>query len=375
VYDQTVNPKPQVIPSGEEQTGSISVTKYVRAREGDSTSPYLYVEDYSTWIGLYRDPEGTNLIPGLIKELKINYGQSGEVTFDDLPADVYYVFECNKDGESYKSKNNTDAYGVSFDVIYDKQKITLDLTSNSAKSAACDVTNIYSDVPEGMTVYGEIKIKKNVYDYENKLINLPNEEFWAIVYRVDKDENGKEKETYYTEKQLEQNGTVTVDAPLGGESGTEDVTYKIYEGYKNSEGKVVKAKSGNAFKYIFHISNDGKVELKYTDNQSPEGSLFIDNIQFSPTPTITPPVEDGEEPTPAVYITRIPPNITYVPGSSTIYTNNVPGSSVTYNTVTQSQTPANPVKTADDTPIALYIMLLAAAAVVTGFVLVRKKQG
>ena len=134
---------------------------------------------------------------------------------------------------------------------------------------------------------------------------------------------------------LKNNGSVTVEVPLGGSSGEDPITYAVRE--TDEQGNPVDKAS---FPYV--VTGEGNVNLSK------------DSLSATVNITNTLKGKDGyyEEPTTRVKET----------GKKNDSTHNGKNRS------------SRSTKTGDDHPIALYLGLLAVAVVVGGVILVRRKK-
>lgn len=206
------------------------------------------------YVGVFTDAQGKNLLGDeYVKEINMKGVGTGTVEFDKLQKGTYYIFETDKNGKAYKIG---DQQPVTVDNPYSwvcnleegsSQVVTLDGTAESP-AGTVGLYNLYYDLPEGYFYQGSITIGKNVFNTKEKQTTV-DDTFYAGIFR---DAEGKD---LYQVVELVQNGTVTVDVPLGGETGQDPITYYVYETDKNG-----KRLNKNDFEY--KITGEGKVNIE-----------------------------------------------------------------------------------------------------------------
>ena len=324
-WELTVHPKAEVPP--ESSGGRIEVTKRMGYLDPELLEVIdLTAEDAVYYVGIFRDKKGT--VPygtDYLRKIRIQKASSGKAVFEDLPAGTYYIFETDKAGNPYEVDEVQHEGIVSWACQIEdgsSQEVTLDGRSE-APAGSVALYNLYHERPDGFSYNGYITIWKNVL--ENGQETTADETFYAGIFR---DEEGKELQELV---ELEQNGAVTVEVPLGGEKGDEEITYYIYE--TDEDGNPV---DKNTFAY--DVSGEGNVTL--TKGRL-SGELALTNTKNVPTvtptaaPTVTPTIEPGVTPT-------TPPGTTVPPTSG-------------------GTTGTTAVRTGDDSPILLYILTAAIA--------------
>ena len=206
------------------------------------------------YVGVFTDAQGKNLLGDeYVKEINMQGVGTGTVEFDKLQKGIYYIFETDKNGKAYKIG---DQQPVTVDNPYSwvcnleegsSQVVSLDGTAESAPGNV-GLYNLYYDLPEGYFYQGSITIGKNVFNTKEKQTTV-DDTFYAGIFR---DAEGKD---LYQVVELEQNGTVTVDVPLGGETGQDPITYYVYETDKDGNRL-----NKNDFEY--KITGEGKVNIE-----------------------------------------------------------------------------------------------------------------
>lgn len=206
------------------------------------------------YVGVFTDAQGEKLLGDeYVKEINMKGVGTGTVEFDKLQKGTYYIFETDKNGKAYKIGEQQP---VTVDNPYSwvcnleegsSQVVTLDGTAESAPGNV-GLYNLYYDLPDGYFYQGSITIGKNVFNTKEKQTTV-DDTFYAGIFR---DAEGKD---LYQVVELVQNGTVTVDVPLGGETGQEPITYYVYETDKDGNRL-----NKNDFEY--KITGEGKVNIE-----------------------------------------------------------------------------------------------------------------
>lgn len=305
--DLAVQPKSE--PPLEDGNGRIEVTKRVGKLDATllEVVDLVMTEDISYYIGIFKDAQGR--IPygtDYIKEIPMKGISKGTVTFENLPAGTYYLFETDKNGTAYQlNEKQTDQGKVWVCKLEEgsSQEVTVD---GKAASPAGQVGfyNQYYDMGDSYYYVGTLYINKQVKDGDQKI--TASEKFYAGIF---KDQAGKE---LHSVVELEQNGTVTVELPLGGENGNEAITYYVYE--TDKDGKRVDKDS-----FGYTISGEGKAELR---SGNWEATVTLVNSKKDET------------------------------------------AQTESQTQSSSTTQSRSVRTGDDTPITAYLLMMAAALLV-----------
>lgn len=325
LYDVTVQPKADP-PSGD--AGMIQVTKLLSTLDADGNEISMGTStDVSYQVGLFLDEDAT--IPygeDYIKEIPILGGESmGTATYTDLPDGTYYIFEIDQYGDP-----------VVFDITVPDQDgnywyCTLDGGSNmvAIDMDAGDtygevaLNNVYENPPDGFYIEATLYLTKNV-EKDGEIIET-DDTFYAGIFT---DENQEKTDIV---KKLEQNGTVEMKLPLGGEDGTEPITYIVKE--TDANGRPVDKAS-----FPFTVTGEGDVTVS---QEKLDGYLTLTNSVKSD--------DEGGTATP----TSRPSN---------------GGSGARRTTYSGGTTSRTSVKTDDETPIGLWIAALAVAggAIIVG---------
>lgn len=317
--------------------GQIQVTKRLSTIDETTFDNIdLVAADATYYVGLFTDAEGKHPYGAdYVKEIHIQNASSGTVTYDNLPSGTYYVFETQQDGTviPYGELQTINAEsGEGFACVGDgaeggAKEITLQLDAGTA-AGSTELENVYyGTLPEGFAYQGQIMLTKAIV--KDGAPADSDDTFYAGIFT-------SETETApYKVVTLENNGTVTVEVPLGGENGMDPVTYYIYE--TDANGNKVDKDS-----FAYTVSGEGTVAL---DMNSTVGTRTIINT-----------IASSSETTRTIRETSDKDNISSKTDKGSTATNRRTSSS----------------KTGDDTRTGLYILFFAAAAV--GIVITLRKR-
>ena len=260
--------------------GQVEVTKrlsYIDETTFESVD--LIAADTTVYVGLFTDPEGEHPYgDDYIRPIRIQEASSGTAVWDDLPTGTYYVFETLEDGTviPYGSQQSTEAGGtgtyacVGDGVAGGAKVLSLDIDANILEGTTVLNNTYYDTLPDGYSYQGEIMLTKSII--KDGAPADSSDTFYAGVFT-------SETETVpYKVVELKNNDTVSVEVPLGGETGMDAITYYIYETDANGN-KVDK----NTFAYT--VSGEGTVAL---DMDNTVGSrTIINTIPSDPEETVT----------------------------------------------------------------------------------------
>lgn len=428
----------------EEAKGRITATKRVTAVNDDFEFVAQPVaEDVTFYMALFKDAAGKERYTEYaVKSVVVRKDTSisEPAVWENLPSGTYYVFETDASGKAIalnEAQTETDASGKEYSytcvLAEGTQTNAVELAMQQQKrEGAVNLENAYLDLPDGFYYSGELSINKRVL--KNGAVYDTNEIFYAGIYT--RDENGDYQ--LFDTVTLNNNGTVTVEVPLGGEDGTEPITYYVMEcdeaGIPVDEDTfayevtvdgtaAVSQENPNAEVTITNRQKDNVTEMQIMKvdeaGRGLAGAAFMltyheGNVtagRWTSTPvsrkiTLIPGTYTlSELAAPAGYTKGSDATITVsengeirVSGSDISYSNGVAryvnrkGGSITPTTTsggstrtatnasytvggkTAVNTIASNAKTGDDTPIAVYVILLGAAVVLGGIVLFRRRR-
>ena len=348
LYDVTAYPKSVSNPQTQTQ---IQVTKRIYNVDDQMNIVPLEAEDATYKVGLFLDPEGTAPY-GEPKDIHIQGASSGTATWTDVPEGTYYVFELDEDGNTLQQNDpivldDTTSYYYTVTGANEENSNEAVIGGDSnATEAVAYVNNYYSTVPDNYTRTGYINIKKNVM--VDGVKSTVDDTFYAGVFT--KESNGDL--TLGQLVTLKQNGTVLVTFEIPADADLDDYTYTILE--TDKDGNPV---DDDTFKYT--VTGQGEVTLN-SDNRYNVTKEITNSLSSGPTatpnPTVTPGGSGGNQ------------QVTPVPNGGTA-NRNTPNDT--------SGTARKSVKTGDDTPIGVWVGILAAAIVIGGgaaYAVKRKKK-
>lgn len=317
------------------EEGSITVTKKVSMVDKDANIVSAFVKSYTAYIGIFTDPAGEHPYgSNYLQTVQINNGSSGTVSFKGLPKGTYYIFETDANGTPFAYDDlRTDSFG-SFACTVEDGNTTVTVKNKSEDSLT--LNNVYYDAPNGFSYKGTINITKKVIK-AGETANV-DDTFYAGIFTIDDDGNYVlfNGMTY----ELLQNDTISVEVPLGGETGTDPITYYVME--TDEEGNPI-----DKDVFIYEVSGEGTVSL---DKNNLEGTITIVNT-----------VDEEEE-------------ITPTPTPSTPSDSTPPGGTTAQTYENNSQKTAG-AKTGDNTPIGAYAAVLVIAALaIAGGIFYKKKR-
>ena len=245
--------------------GSISVTKKIAAIDGVELVD-LIAEDATYYVGLFTDEAGKHPYgDDYVREIRIQKASvSAPVEYTNLPSGTYYILETDKDGNPIalnEEQKGTD--GSSYICTVEENstnQVELDLNTAKGKGEVT-LVNAYYNLPEGYSLKANIDILKEVLKDGSSV--TVEDTFYAGIFTKDASGNYN----LYKVVQLEQNGTVTVEVPLGGAEGTEPITYYVFE--TDQAGNRVTEDN-----FIYDVSGEGEVTVSKDNNY---GSLTITN--------------------------------------------------------------------------------------------------
>ena len=319
--------------------GTITVTKLLTMMDGMDEIPMASTESLTYHFGLFTDAAGTTLLgEEYVETVTMQNTSSAQLVFENVPDGTYYVFETDAYGNvlpyDTAQGSGTDSYVPVLNGP--TNAVTIDLAAGE-NSGQITVTNRYYMDPGGQYyIDAELNITKNVLDGK-KEIN-PDQTFYAGVFTMNEDGSYQLLDGQVIA--LTSNGTVTTNVPLGGEYGTDEITYYVFE--TDAQGNIL-ASGDKAFGY--DITGGGAVTLSQEN--------FRETVEITNTV-----MDDGDEP-----ITEEPKTEEPTEEPDTKQTEK-PTEKVTDTVKT------NTVKTGDDTDVMMYLLIL----VIAGYVLVVTKK-
>lgn len=302
---------------------SIAVTKKLTTITGD-----LRAMDQTFYVALYSDEACTQRVSD-VKAIEFKNASSSTVVFNEnieVNKD-YYIAECSQDGTAQSMGALAD--GTMYEAKFNNGNKATVKEANGTTTVYFD--NVFSSIPDGYYKQGKLTITKKLLGADGNAKKSDNVFYAGIFDDAD-----------YTQlsTQVSQN---IVKLDLAGGSEVSQVikigldvnkTVTLYVTETDSNGKPVAGTSGFAYK----VSVDGS-------------TVTIDEANENASVTIT----NTENPT-----------TTKTTKTTTEESGNESGSSASSHSMSSS---TKAPKTGDDTPIAMYVIILIAAAalIVFGF--------
>ena len=323
IYD--VKAYPKFTP--DKAKSDISVTKRLYSVTEDSQTIPLSADDATFKIGLYKDKAGT--VPfreDYERDIHIKGTTSGTAVWKDVTEGSYYVFELDEKGnpveinqQIYVDEENSWMYNVKDENGKENNQVIM---SKSGSSGNMYVDNYFYYLPHGYYQNCTLKINKNVLvDGEKKTVD---DTFYAGIFE-------KDSEILISNVELVQNGTVEVNIELPEEDIPEEITYTIKE--TDAQGYPL-----DKDEFSYTVSGEGDVTFKESEGYEKEITLTNSLSTITPTATPTPPAGQPTQ------------NHNYLSSNTSVITHQT--------TSTNVKSP----KTGDNTHVALWIVILAAAA-------------
>lgn len=326
-WNYTVEVTPKTELEGPKNNGVITVTKELF--NADDQLPFYppVNEELTFYVGLFNDEACTDQVEGTTDQpLRFYNDRTATATFENLTTDkTYYIAET--DGQGNVVTTVSEGRGIIFYANYpDGQQVSI---TRFEPESEISFRNMTYGLPDEYYYGGILSITKKTVkgtkDYNTTDV------FYAGIF------NDANFTSLNQVVKLEMNGGSTVTVPFETYIGLEEgdtVTYYVTETDENGTPL-------NADEQAFKMTLDkegGKVVL--TTSASEDGVVITND--FDP--------DDEDQ--------------AYNEEDTKKKTND-----------TNSSTSTRSRKTGDDNPIAMYIGILAAAVVIAGFVIVRRKKG
>ena len=307
-------------------SSSISVTKRLKTVAGED----ILAADETFYVALYAD-EGCTQRVSDVKALTFKMDSVSTVTFTDLAVDTtYYIGECTADGVNYLKGQTAD--GTTYAAMFSNGN-SVEIGLNGGNKAV-EFENRFVKFPDGFYKEALLNLTKQLKSSDGEDKNSA-ETFYAGIF-ANKDYTKLSDQVSQNIVPLNLNGNSSVDAQIkvaiaDGSSTT------LYVTEVDADGNPV----GNADSFEYDLSVDTE---SITFNESNKvASVTLVNQERAEDED-----EDTEEEEIKEKITKNTPT---------------PTSSVTPTKSTQT---TNSVKTGDNTPIGIFVVLLIAAIAVIG---------
>ena len=305
---------------------SISVTKRLKTVAGED----ILAADQTFYVALYAD-EGCTQRVSDVKALTFKMDSVSTVTFTNLAVDTtYYIGECTADGVNYLKGQTAD--GTTYAAMFSNGN-SVEIGSNGGNKAV-EFENRFVKFPDGFYKEALLNLTKQLKNSDGEDKNS-TETFYAGIF-ADEDFTTLSDQVSQNIVPLNLNGNSSADAQI----------------------KVAIADSGSTTLYVTEVDADGK-PVGNADSFEYDLSVDTESITFNESNKVASVTlvnqeraEDEDEETEEEEIKEKITNNTPTPTSSV--------------TSTKSTQTTNSVKTGDNTPIGIFVILLIAAIVVIG---------
>ena len=314
----------------EKAKASVEVTKSLKETDGN-----LMAIDQIFYVALYSD-EACEQRVSEVKEIVFKNNSVSSVKFTDLEVNQkYYVSECDAEGKAQTKGALAD--GTVYQARFNDGNSVTVTEPNGTQTVYFD--NVFVKKPDGFYVEGNLTITKKLVGADGNA-KKGNETFYAGIF-ADENHTTLSDKVSQNIVPLKLNDTSEVSSVI--KVGLEDnETTTLYIAETDVNGKPVAGTSDFAY----------KVSVSAT-------SVVFDSVNTAATVVITKTEPEKEKTTEEKEEKEEPEKETTQKTTTSQKTSQ--GSSAQTKSVTYSTTSP---KTGDDTPIALYVILLLAAAAV-----------
>ena len=325
------------------EKASIEVTKTL-----DYNGTELGADNQTFYVALYGDENCTVRLTD-VKALEFKKTASSTVKFTDLEVGrKYYISECDEKGNAQNSGMLADSDRTAYSANFPNgNTVTVDKEDANKK---IQFQNEFMKIPEGFYKVGKLTLTKKLLGADGKA-KISTETFYAGIF----DDEGFTK----LSENVSQN--VVALAMNNGSSAEATVDVAVVDGQTTTlyvtevDANGTPVANNNSFAYEMTVDTV-KVELTSTNTK---GSVTITNQEKSEDEK-----KDNEEETTDDTTPSPTPEITKAPTAAS------PTSAPTVSTSNTAKT----VKTGDNTPIAVFVLLLAAAVAVIAFIFIKRRK-
>ena len=319
------------------EKASIEVTKTL-----DYNGTELGANDQTFYAALYGDENCTVRLTD-VKALEFKKTASSTVKFTNLEVGrKYYVSECDAEGNAQNSGMLADSDRTAYSANFQNgNTVTVDKADDSKEIR---FQNEFLKIPDGFYKVGKLKLTKKLLGADGKAKNS-TDTFYAGIF----DDAGFTK----LSENVSQN-VVALDMNNGSSAET-TVDVSVVDGKMTTlyitevDANGTPVMNSSSFTYEMTVDTD-KIEFTATNTK---GSITITNQEKSNEET----PDDEITPSPTPEITKAP---------TTASPTSVPA--------TTTANAAKTVKTGDNTPIAVFVLLLAAAVAVIAFIFIKRRK-
>jgi pilin isopeptide linkage protein len=319
--DQKVVMSDEAKPKDQKQNASVTVTKQLTC-----SGNIIGARDQVFYVALYEDAECTHRISE-IKTLAFKMASSVTVTFDGLePNQTYYIGEADVNGINLKSGMVDDGTLFVTDFIQGQAV----KASTQAGASTLKFLNEFTEIPQNFYREGDLVITKKMTDEDGNPVDTA-ETFYAGIF----------SDPQFTTLSDQVTSNI-VALHLSGTSEVSDTVYAILP------------ESGTLRLYVTEVDENG-IPVSQDENFGYEvtidgSEVSLDVQNSNAVVTITNQVSSDTEP------------------------DTEPESSKTVTATPKTGSTATSVKTGDDTPTELYLILLAVSACILLIAVVLRRR-
>ena len=361
------------------ETATLVLTKKIEFLPDEETAEAMGIElaSYDFYVRIFKDAALTVPYENKLYTIPVRNASSAKVTITVPAGETYYLAEVDQKGNPISEAE------IFMPQFGEEESRTQEFNFEPASQNEVLLVNMFTELPEGPGMDASMSVTKKVLGSDGKEKNS-SETFYAGVF-LDAGHTrlATANDVANPVMTLSMGGkssvTVANTIHLTQEKLDAGLTFYVTETDRN--GKPV----GSDFGYTVTVSNNGVVKAE----ASTRVEIVITNTEkatatATPTITVTPAV--------TVIPTPVSRNITSAPASGyTVQTSNGGNSGTTSNTstttnsggsyttntaqtYTENVTTASVARTVDETPISLYLLLLALAAGTMLILLMKKRQ-
>ena len=310
-------------------SSSISVTKRLKTITGEE----ILAADQTFYVALYADQECTQRVSD-VKALTFKMDSVSTVTFTDLAVDtIYYIGECTEDGVNYLRGQTAD--GTTYAAMFSDGN-SVEIGSDGGNKSI-EFENRFVKFPDGFYKEALLNLTKQLKNSDGEDKNS-DETFYAGIF-ADADFTKLSDQVSQNIVPLNLNGTSSASAQIKV-AIADDGSTTLYVTEVDADGNPVAQTNG--FKYDLSVANG---TITFDENNKTADVTLVNQEQAEDEDEET--EKEIEEKTTKKTLTPTP-------------------TSTSSNTSTKTTQTTKSVKTGDNTPIGIFVILLVAAIVVIG---------
>jgi pilin isopeptide linkage protein len=338
-------------PENQSENGFVSVTKQLICN-GD----IIGARDQVFYVALYEDPECTYRVTE-IKALEFKMASEVTAVFDGLePGTTYYIGESDGNGVSIES-GKVDDGTIFYTDFVQGQEVT---AAVQAEAPDIQFENDFLSIPKEFYREGQVVVTKKLVDVDgNAAVSF--ETFYAGIF-ADPEFTTLSDQVLTSVLELQLNGASEVSGTIRVVL-TENMTMNLYVTEVDANGIPVSQDAD----FAYDVTVEGSSVSLDASNSIAETTIINQELpeetepESSPEPT--PRTETESETTPQTESETESETQTELQTELQTETQTSPQTEKQTTSQTDKQTQTS-VKTGDETPVTLYVTLLAAAAVI-----------